>query len=41
MSAGSLLLVGVGGAGIALFVAGVGAIVAGRRRTTGPEAVKA
>ena len=41
VSAATLLVVGVGGAGIALFIAGVGAIVAGRRRTAGPEAVKA
>ena len=40
VSGGTLLLVGLGVAGVAMFLAGVAAVVAGRRRE-GPEAVRA
>lgn len=40
VSGGSLLLVGLGAAGIALFLAGVGAILASRRRADTAEAVR-
>lgn len=41
VSGGTLLLVALGSAGVAMFLAGVAAVVAGRRRSEGPRAVRA
>ena len=41
VSGGTLLLIGLGGAGVAMLLAGIGAVFASRRRSTGPEAAKA
>jgi hypothetical protein len=41
VSAGTLLLVGLGAAGVAMLVAGAGAVMASRRRAAGPEAARA
>ena len=40
-STATLILVGLGAAGVAMFVAGVGAVMASRRKAAGPEAARA